>query len=357
MIRKIIYLVRKDFYTQFGGDTTQVLKTKQFIEKNNDISIDVINEAETLLKINDYDILHIWGINASPLLNEIIENAKQNNKIVIISSIYWNVTDSLFIKYFIIPILQFKIFAFLEFFATFFIKYVQYFIASLFFKDKLCYIPHCKEFNNYRIFSIKNANIIIPNSDEEGKLLCENIDLNYENFKYKFKTVPNAVDIEKLNKKSLSKDKHIPIVFAGAIRNEKYFNALKKLAQKRGNVYFTGKIEEEQLYDLFKRAKVHILPSFRESPGLATLEALMCGCQIVVSNEKYCPIKYYQFDKYGFVCNPYDINSIKNAILEAYNNPKDIKLPEEYFDFYSYENAAEMTYNVYREVLNNENPI
>ena len=126
---------------------------------------------------------------------------------------------------------------------------------------------------------------------------------------------------------------------------------IKEIAEKRGNVFFTGKIKEEQLFDLYKRAKVHVLPSFRESPGLSTLEALICGTQIVVSNEKFCPIKYYKFDKYGFVCNPYDVNSIRNSILNAYNNPKDISLPDDYIKFFSYENAANMTYNVYERVL------
>ena len=61
--------------------------------------------------------------------------------------------------------------------------------------------------------------------------------------------------------------------------------------------------------------------------------------------------EYYQFDKYGFVCNPYDVKSIKSAILNAYNNPKNIKLSEEYIKFFSYENVANMTYNVYERVL------
>ena len=78
----------------------------------------------------------------------------------------------------------------------------------------------------------------------------------------------------------------------------------------------------------------------------------MCGSQIVVSEEKFCPIKYYQFDKYGFVCNPYDVKSIRKAVLEAYNYPKDISLPEEYIKFFSYENVANMTYEIYDRIIN-----
>ena len=151
--------------------------------------------------------------------------------------------------------------------------------------------------------------------------------------------------------KALYNYPEIPVIFAGAIRKEHYYNKLKKIAEKRGNVYFTGKISQDDLFSLFKRSKVSILATYRESPGLSTLEALICGSQVVVSNEKFCPIRYYQFDKYGFVCNPYDIKSIKTAILNAYNNPKNIKLLEEYINFFSYENVANMTYNVYERVL------
>ncbi len=248
-------------------------------------------------------------------------------------------------------------------------------------KKKACYICGSRKFKEYRRFSISTSDYIIPNSDEEGELLCKDIGLDYKKVENKFIPIPNAVDVSKLNfectekilpklnnfvieaagieplknqlsiVKALMDKKDIPIVFAGAVRNEKYYNEIKKLAEKRGNVYFTGKIDEKQLFDLYKRANVHVLTSFRESPGLVTIEALMNNCQIVVSKEKFCPIKYYKFDKYGFVCNPYDIKSIRRAILDSFEKPKNIKLPQSYYEFFSYNNFADMTFDVYKKVL------
>ena len=391
--KKILFFTRDSLYKYFGGDTVQVQKTKQALESKYGLNIKILCDEGKMLSDYDFDILHIWGINASPILDEIVSETKKRGKIVIVSTIYWNILDSLFLRYFVVPFFNSTICPFMEKISEFCIKRIMLPIAYIFpnYRKKLCYIFGSQKFKTFRQNIIKNADFIIPNSDEEGRLLCEDIDLDYEKVRQKFISVPNAVDIENLNSisenkilpqlsnfiieaaglqplknqisvvKALMKNREIPIVFAGETKDEKddkYCIQLKKLSEKRGNVYFTGKIDRIQLFDLYKRAKVHILPSFRESPGLVTIEALMNGCQIVVSNEKFCPIKYYKFDKYGFICNPYDVKSIKDAILNAYNSPKNIKLPEKYFDFYSYDNVAEMIYQIYKRVIViNEEPI
>ena len=381
----ILYIVRNDLWQIFGGDTIQIEKTKEYTEKLYDANITIIYENNFTLEALDYnyDIYHFWGIGVSSQIGEIIEKLKNKNKHTIISSIYWDLTDSIFIKYFTQKILNYKIFPIYEILVKVFISYIFKPMAYLSpkYRKKMMYVWGTKIFKYERELAIKNADMIIPNSSEEGIVLCKTIGLSYDAVKNKFLSVPNSVDIAFINKskptvfmsdvkdfvieaagieplknqlsivRALYDNPEIPIIFAGAIRNEEYYHKIKRLADKRGNVYFTGKIAPKDLFSLYKRAKVHVLASFRESPGLATLEALMCGSQIVVSNEKYCPIKYYKFDKYGFVCNPYDVKSIRNAILEAYNHPKDISLPDEYIKFFSYENVANMTYNVYERVL------
>ena len=386
MIKKVLYIVRKNCFDIFGGDTIQIEKTKYFLNKQYNILIDIISEDElNNIELDKYNIIHIWGIKSEKNIHELLLKAKLRNIVTITSSIYWNLEDTYFINVFYLYIINNN--KFLQIIKNIFI----FFISNIYYKIvpkyriKQFVLPLSKQCKQARKKTISLSNIIIPNSTEEGQLLCKDINLDYDSVKNKFIPVPNAVDVEKINIKceakilpelsnfvieaagieplknqlsvvrSLFKKPEIPIVFAGAIRDEKYFSHLKKLADKRGNVFFTGKIEENQLFDLYKRAKVHILPSFRESPGLVTIEALMNGCQIVVSEEKFCPIKYYKLDEYGFTCNPYDIKSIYNAILKAYNNPKKIELPKEYFEFYSYNNVAKMTYNIYEKALESLN--
>lgn len=123
------------------------------------------------------------------------------------------------------------------------------------------------------------------------------------------------------------------------------------MAIQRGNTYLINELPQNQLAGYYKAAKVHVLPSFRESPGLVTLEALFYGCNIVTSNEKFCPIKYYQFDKFGYTCSPYSLKSIQRAVVSAYKGSK-VKIPRNYFEFFSYQNAAKVTRNAYLELMN-----
>lgn len=386
---KILYITRPDFYNIFGGDTVQVTKIKEYILNKHNICIDIItidnysNEENFL----DYDIYHFWGIAADLNILEIIKLLKQHNKKVVVNTIYWNLTHTFFLNFFIAKFLNYKTNLLLEklclFFNLFVILPVAYIMPK--YRKKIQNVYGSRKFKSVKKETIKLSDSIIPNSIEEGELLCNDISLKYHKVKEKFTSIPNAVDINYIEKHkdtgfmsdvkdfileaagieplknqlgilcSLYDRPDIPIILAGGIRDKRYYKKLKEIAEKRGNVYFTEKIPPEDLFSLYKRAKVHALPSFRESPGLSTLEALICGSQIVVSNEKYCPIKYYQFDKYGFVCNPYDVNSIRNAILEAYSNPKNISLSEDYINFFSYENSGKMTYKIYEKLLNMEN--
>ncbi len=376
----ILYITRKDSSKIFGGDEVQYRKTKEFLEQKYNINIDIKQMNEDIRNnIDKYSIIHFWGLfSVEP---EFLKFAKEKNKKIVISSIFWEFTDSILINYlynicYYLPPIILKL---VQNIMVWFTANILYNIVPKFVKRKNSLYLH-KNSINYKKNIILQANKIIPNSDEEGIILCKRSNVKISETENKFISVPNAVDTDYLKAhkdtgfmsdikdfvieaagieplknqlgalKALYKNPEIPIIFAGQVRDEKYYKKLKNLADKRGNVYFTGKIPPEDLFSLYKRAKVHILASFRESPGLATLEALMSRAQIVVSNEKFCPIKYYKFDKYGFVCNPYDTKSIKNAILKAYNNPKIINLEENYIKFFSYENVADMTYEVYKKL-------
>ncbi|MGR5912432.1 hypothetical protein ACT7DG_19175 [Bacillus cereus] len=81
------------------------------------------------------------------------------------------------------------------------------------------------------------------------------------------------------------------------------------------------------------------------------MEALWCGTEIVVATPEYCPVHFYKFDKYGHQCDPYDVKSIRESILTAMENPKNVELPDAYKHYISYENAANITYSSYQSIL------
>jgi glycosyltransferase involved in cell wall biosynthesis len=241
-----------------------------------------------------------------------------------------------------------------------------------------CYVIKSYKFDRY---ILSNIDLILPNSHEEGEILKQ---------KYKSKAkefdIPNCIDLHiddlaqgngiplsndipencvlqvgriEPTKNQLSllqammKHSDIPLVFVGKQNKRKqyYIDQLKKLASKRGNTFFIEELSQEQLIPYYRSAKVHALPSFRESPGLVSLEALYYHCNIVVSESKYCPINYYKFDKLGYICNPYSVASIEKAVMQAYNN-RPITISDDYFTFFNYQNAAKLTRDAYLLTLN-----
>ena len=107
---------------------------------------------------------------------------------------------------------------------------------------------------------------------------------------------------------------------------------------------FLGPISHEDLKDLYKVAKVHVLASWMETPGLSSLEAAAMGCNIVVTRKGDT---YDYFEDYAFYCEPDNVESIKKAIDEAYLTAVNPKLKEKIIQNYIWEKTAEETLKAY----------
>jgi glycosyltransferase involved in cell wall biosynthesis len=79
------------------------------------------------------------------------------------------------------------------------------------------------------------------------------------------------------------------------------------------NIIFTGYLNDEELIDLYNKAKVFIYASLFEGFGLPPLEAQACGCPCIVSNTTSLPEVYEDSVEY---CNPYSIENIRNVMNE-----------------------------------------
>ena len=379
----IIFANRKNCFERRGGDTIQMEKTKQFLEGMFNLKIKICLTPDEILSDNESDIVHIFNIQTSNETINFINAAKEKNKKIILSPIYWNLFDSTYIHYLsyfglyslqvpdIIKLLLIKLFNFLILsIPKFRKKYKNGIQKGLYSSAKN------KSMGKY---ILNNVDLILPNSEEEKEELSTYFGLDISK---KSITIPNATEFSCLlddatclqvkipkdfvlqvgriepikNQLNLVKALYylpeIPILFVGKSVDDRYFNKLMSLAKKRGNIFFMDEISHEKMMQIYAKAKVHVLPSFRESPGLVSLEAKAMGTQIVVSGKKYCPIYYYKFDKIAEICDPYDVSSIKKTVLTAYNKEYNDKLPDNYKKFYSYENVAIMTYGAYERLFN-----
>ncbi len=145
-------------------------------------------------------------------------------------------------------------------------------------------------------------------------------------------------------------DLPVPLVFVGqpSPYEPDYVQRCYELAQQRGNVYFVGPMSATELAGLYVLAAVHVLPSWRETPGLVSLEAAAAGCR-VVSTAIGSAREYFRDE--AWYCDPRDPNSIRQAVLSALNTPPSKKLRERVLECYTWDIAAKTTLEAYHLAL------
>jgi glycosyltransferase involved in cell wall biosynthesis len=371
---KIAFCNRKNYDNPLGGDGVQMHKTKFYLEQEYDIQIDIIVNPNDLNQ--SYDIVHIFNYLTIDETLSFFEKAKNLNIKIVSSSIYWDYSYSsthVFSKIFGTP----------DFISEKRINFQRSIIRfiTLLTNRPIGISPKLKKY--CQIFTTSSS-YILPNSKEEGEKLLAFCDPNSDINSKKIRVVFNATDfIDTQNKTDVIEEKisflskykipadyilqvgrieyiknqlnllyslmdypNIPIVFVGKVFEKEYFDKLNKLASKRGNVFFIANVEHADIKDFYKYAKVHVLLSLRESPGLVSLEALSMNCPIVVSDNRFAPTSTY-FKDTAFITNPLNEKDIKEKVLKAYNTPRTI-FPELIF---TWKKAAEQTYNVYLECL------
>ena len=74
----------------------------------------------------------------------------------------------------------------------------------------------------------------------------------------------------------------------------------------------------DELSDVLAETDVHVLPSFRETPGLASLEAAAAGCAVVATRHGSAEEYFKNLVRYA---EPHSTASIAAAIMEGAANP------------------------------------
>ncbi len=138
----------------------------------------------------------------------------------------------------------------------------------------------------------------------------------------------------------------LPLVLIGKCGDKEYLK--RCLNESKSEVKFLEAMPHSDLRSAYGAAKVHALPSWRETPGLVSLEAGLAGCNVVVTNrgstEEY-------FRDLAFYCEPDDVSSIRSAVIRAFNAPRTRDLADHIFKNYTWEKAAEKTLDAYKSII------
>lgn len=361
---KVLFQSRKTLFTAPGGDTTQIQKTKEYLEKLGvqvDISLDLTPD------VSKYDIVHVFNLMRPQELYLQVKNAKKYGKKVALSTIYGPYEE--YEKKARGGILQ-KINQFLSITQIEYLKVIARAVLNFeFSKGTIIYLLNGHKRLQRKIISM--VDVFLPNSHSEMKRVAKDFKLS----EYNYVSVANAVDVNRFDYDSVSVEPDIEkykdcvlcvsriegrknqlniiracnnlpykFVFIGkaGANFKKYEEECKKEANP--NMFFLGQIEHEKLPQFYKIAKVHILASWMETPGLSSLEAGVMKTNIVVT-KKGDPEDY--FGEYAFYCEPDNLNSIKDAVIEAHSKPFDEGLKKRIIENYKWEDTARQTYEGY----------
>lgn len=135
----------------------------------------------------------------------------------------------------------------------------------------------------------------------------------------------------------------IPIVLCGPAPEHGYLDACRQVSS-----CVLGPAHGDELLALMLHARVHALPSYRETPGLANLEAAALGCTIV-STEVGSAREY--FGDSAFYCAPWSAAGMRAAALQAWNAKPDPALSARIRTDFTWDRAAAETLAAYREIL------
>jgi glycosyltransferase involved in cell wall biosynthesis len=364
---KVLFQTRTNLYSAPGGDLIQMEKTKEYLEKLG-ISVDISLEFEP--DLSNYDMVHLFNLMEPQDIYLQMINAKKQNKKIALSTIYGLYTE--FERKARGGLFQ-KLANVLTPYQIGYIKVIiKHFFEKRFHKgvNKMLY----KGYYGLMKEIVDNVDVFLPNSDSEMKRVQSEFKL--KNFKYV--AIPNAVDksifseVENKNNqyeqfkdcivcaariegrkstlnlvKAVKKTNYKLVLVGKESQNQKkYVNQVRLEAGE--NVFFLGTISHSDLKDLYSVAKVHVLPSWMETPGLSSLEAAVMGCNIVVT--KKGDTEDY-FEDYAYYCEPDDVSSIKNAIDRAFESPFNPKLKDKILEKYTWEKTAEETIKAYQLVI------
>ena len=87
---KVLFQSRLDILTNMGGDSVQMIKTKEELEK---LGVEVDINSDYKADLTNYDLVHVFGLQwlCEPYVQ--YKNAKKQNKVVVLSPIHHSETE------------------------------------------------------------------------------------------------------------------------------------------------------------------------------------------------------------------------------------------------------------------------
>lgn len=324
---KILLCIRSDYLTNFAGDSKQLLETAKYLRRE---GLSITINCGQISDYADYDIVHLFNLTRITETYRFFKTAERFGKPVVITPIYWDLQ-----------------------------KYYQFINDA----------QSAALWNYYRPFRreiLQGCKMVYPASFAEADILRE-----YFSYEYPFRIIYCGVS---KSEKSLSAPEklislkpflfcaarvcprknqlevcraadriRINLVLAGNCDSKRYLEQC--LAYP--NVYYFGSLCESELQPLYQNAALHVLCSFVETPGLASLEAGLST--EILSTTEGSSVEY--FGDFAHYCNPYLEDNLDDSILASLSEPKQPDLKRHIQSRFLWDDCLSPLFMSYREIL------
>jgi len=357
---RVLWLVRDNLKTHPGGDTTQILQTSAALREQG-VKVDF---AEDLAQPpTGYDLVHLFHLDRLWEHLFVCRRLNECGTPAVLSTIYWPANE-----------FDRKARAGVQGAMARWLggdnyqtaRLMQRFALDLTRRRKLHYWDRrLLSFPKAARRLLETVSVILPNSEIEREMIEQRFDVVRPAI-----VVPNAVNAEAFTAKQLDPARRAGVLCAGRIEprknqlaliealsgsgieltivgaagryNRKYADRCRAAADK--NVRFLGHCSAGELADLYRAARAHACVSWYETPGLASLEAALCGCNLAVtpggSTREY-------FGDDACYCSPDDPRSIRAAVENTLASPPRTELAERVAREFNWRRAAEQTLRGY----------
>lgn len=362
----VLFLARSTLYTVSGGDTIQILATAKYLRKLG-VTVDIKLSNETI-DYKRYNLIHVFNVTRPA---DALRHVTKSNKPYVISTIYIDFSDYLKTH---AKGLAAVISRNISIDALDYTRTIGRWLKS---GESIKSKRYIFMGQRRAVQELTNgAAHLLPNSESEYQRFAKHYNITKPHT-----VIYNGVDTDvfKLNGETIVRDDKLVVCVARiedkknqlnlirALNNTsyklkligkpapnhgKYYNAC--LRQAATNVTFEGFVPQEKLLTYYQEAKVHVLPSWNETCGLSSLEAVYAGCNIVIT-DKGDTKEYYGNN--AWYCDPESPDSIFQAVEKASQCTATKALHNKVIELYNWKQAANDTLAVYEQVLKRSNKI
>jgi glycosyltransferase involved in cell wall biosynthesis len=358
---RVLWLVRDNLETHPGGDTTQILKTAAALRR---LGLVVELRSDPATPLAGFDAVHLFHLDRLWEHLAICRRLRAARVPVVLSTIYWPADEfdrggragpqgmlahaAAGSHYQTLRLLQ------------------RYGLQCLRKRTLRGWDRRLFSFPRAARFLLESVAVLLPNSAAEQ----EQIEARF-GVRRPAVVVPNAADLETFapqgeaasserdgvlcvgriepRKNQLAliealRDSDVPLTLVG--QAGRYSRRYARGCRQRAgpHVQFLDQRSPAELRTLYRAARVHACVSWYETPGLASLEAALCGCNLVVTPGG-CTGEYFRDQAH--YCRPDDPTAIRSAVEAALTAAPDSALAGRVAREYTWDAAARCTLQGY----------